>query len=390
MNNMRSIFGIFIMVLSLLTACQQKPGEIVVGAARFDILDKKLAGKNIGLIVNQASVVGSDHLIDVFGKRGYNIQTLFALEHGIGGQADAGEKISDGVDRKTGIKIVSLYGKRKIPIRRDLAGVDILVFDLQDVGVRFYTYLSSLHHIMQACADYSVPLLVLDRPNPNIEFVDGPVLKPRFRSFVGMHEIPLLHGMTLGELALMINGEAWLDGNKKCDLQIIRIKNYTRQKKYILPVRPSPNLPNQQAIRLYPSLALFEATNISVGRGTDFAFQVLGGNNPGFGDFSFTPRPKPGAKHPKHESIKLYGRDLRKASISGLDIDLFLAWSKRAGELGEEFITRPDWLDKLTGSDDFRQQVEAGLSAGEIRKSWQKDLQKFKQRRKAYLLYPDQ
>ena len=362
---------------------------IIIGAAQTQILKKELLDKNIGLIVNQASVVEDVHLIDILQANGYKIKTLFAVEHGVRGNADAGEELNDGVDAQSGIKIISLYGAQKSPSKTDLQGLDVLVFDLQDVGVRFYTYLSSLHYIMQACADYDVPLMVLDRPNPNIEFVDGPILKAEYKSFVGMHEIPLLHGMTLGELANMINGENWLDGGSKCKLKVIPIKNYTRRTLYNLPVRPSPNLPNQQAIRLYPSLALFEATNISVGRGTDFPFQVLGGTYNRLGDFIFIPQSKTGAKYPKHEGKKLYGQDLRDSKITGFNIEIFLDWYKKTDKMGVPFLTNPNWLDQLVGTDEFRKQVEAGLSADDIRKTWQKDLQNFRRKRQQYLLYPD-
>jgi uncharacterized protein YbbC (DUF1343 family) len=231
---------------------------------------------------------------------------------------------------------------------------------------------------------------VLDRPNPNIAFVDGPVLDPAFQSFVCMHTIPVLHGMTLGELAHMINGEGWLGEGLMCDLTVIPVAYYTRHTRYVLPVKPSPNLPNQSAIRLYPSLALFEATAISVGRGTDFPFQVLGGAHKGYGSFTFTPHPMPGAAlHPKLQGQTLYGADLRNASLKGLQIDVFLDWHAKAKALNAPFLTRPNWLDKLMGTDRFRTQVEAGLSAAAIRKSWQKDLETFKARRAPYLLYPD-
>ncbi len=361
----------------------------VVGAEQAKQVEKILAGKTIGLIVNPTSRVGDKHLIEALRQRGYEIGRLFALEHGLRGVEDAGAKIGDGSDEKTGLAIVSLYGGKTKPSAQDLAGLDILVFDIQDVGVRFYTYLSSLGYIMQACAEHNVPLVVLDRPNPNIAFVDGPVLQPKFRSFVGRFEVPLLHGMTLGELALMINGEGWLEGGRKCDLTVIPIQNYTRHTHYSLPVKPSPNLPNDQAVRLYPSLALFEATNISVGRGTDFPFQVLGGLRAEYGDFSFTPTSRSGATNPKHKGRKLYGQDLRQSTIKGLDISLFMDWRHKAQALDADFLTRPNWLDKLMGTDAFRKQIEQGVSAKRIRRSWQADLRAFKRARKPYLLYKD-
>ena len=375
----------------LLTACAHLPAPTgpVPGAERTELVLQKLEGKRVGLVVNQSSRVGRHHLIDMLQDEGVNVVRLFAVEHGIRGNKSAGAPVKSGVDGPSGLKVISLYGQNRAPRVTDVAGLDVMVFDLQDVGVRFYTYLSSLHYVMQSCARFHVPLIVLDRPNPNIMYVDGPVLEPQFRSFVGMEEVPLLHGMTLGELALMINGEGWLGDGLKCDLTVIPVKNYTRHTPYVLPVRPSPNLPNAQSVRLYPSLALFEATSISVGRGTDFPFQVLGGPHRGFGDFIFTPRSIPGtALHPKHEGETLYGTDYRKAGSSGLDIGLFLDWRERARDLGVPFLTRPAWLDKLMGTDRFRKQIQAGLDAEAIRRSWQKGLSDFKRRRKPYLLYP--
>lgn len=382
--------GIFVLS-TLIVACSTTSKKHPIPAAeQVGIVRKALFGKRVGLIVNQSSRTADKHLIDALRSEQINVVKLFAVEHGVRGTADAGAVIKDGHDSKSGLPVISIYGKNKIPASGDVADLDVMVFDLQDVGVRFYTYLSSLHYIMESCAQNHVPLLVLDRPNPNSAYIDGPILDPNFQSFVGMHQIPLLHGMTLGELARMINGEGWLTDGKTCDLTIIPVQNYTHNTEYILPIKPSPNLPNQQAIKLYPSLALFEATNISVGRGTDFPFQVLGGTDPAFGNFTFTPSPKPGAAlHPKLNGQKLYGQDLRRADIRGLDIDIFLAWYHQAQDLGQPFLTRPGWLDKLTGTDIFRKQLEAGLSAKDIRASWQDDLDAFKKRRALYLIYPD-
>ena len=373
------------------------PSGPIVGADRSALIREHLTGKRIGLIVNQSSRAknsqgGDDHLIDSLQKRGHDIKTLFAVEHGIRGTQDAGAIIDDGYDARSGLPIISLYGKNKAPSKQAVADLDLLVFDLQDVGVRFFTYLSSLHYIMESCEQNNVPLVVLDRPNPNIAHVDGPVLDPDYQSFVGMHPIPVLHGMTLGELARMINGQGWLAGGGRCELSVIPVKHYTRATPYTLPIKPSPNLPDAKSITLYPSLALFEATNISVGRGTEFPFQVLGGADvgygAGYGDYSFTPRPVVGAAlNPKLDGQKLYGKDYRDSSMSGLNIDVFLDWHKRAGELGQDFLTRPDWLDTLMGGDGFRKQVQAGRSEPEIRASWQADLKRFRARRAPYLLY---
>lgn len=360
------------------------------GAEQVERWRTMIGTKRVGLIVNPSSRVGKQHLIDVMQANNIDVRTLFAVEHGIRGNKDAGAQINNGMDSITGLPVVSLYGEHKAPNDRDLKNLDVLVFDLQDVGVRFYTYLSSLHYVIKACAKTNTPLIVLDRPNPNGAYIDGPVLEPEFRSFVGMHEIPLLHGMTLGELALMINQEEFTPGEQNCELSVIPLKNYSHDMPYVLPVKPSPNLPNEQSVGLYPSLALFEATDISVGRGTPYPFQVLGGIDKGFGTFSFTPRSTPGAAlSPKHMNKTLYGEDLRHASIRGLQIEIFMAWAKKANALGVPFLTRPQWLDKLMGTDKFRLQLEAGYSAQAIRKSWQKDLEAFKRRRAHYLLYPD-
>ena len=362
----------------------------IPGAEQTTLVYQALESKRAGLIVNQSSRVGDVHLIDVLLGQDIDVAKLFAVEHGLRGTQDAGAVIDNGRDIPSGLPIISIYGKKKAPTGHDVQDLDILVFDLQDVGVRFYTYLSSLHYIMESCAQNNVPLLVLDRPNPNGAYIDGPILEPQFQSFVGMHPIPLLHGMTLGELAQMINGEGWLTGGLTCDLKVIPVKNYSHATQYDLPVKPSPNLPNQQAVTLYPSLALFEATNISVGRGTEFPFQVLGGVHFEYGDFTFTPAPTPGAAlNPKLKGQKLYGNDLRQARMSGLNIEEFLAWNSRAKNLDQPFLTRPDWLDKLMGTDTFRLQMEAGQNAETIRGGWEDGLKTFKKRRALYLLYPD-
>lgn len=376
-----------------LTSCHTSKPLIVKpipGSERNDLINQHLTGKRIGLIVNQSSLVGGQHVIDAFLQNGLNVTKLFAVEHGIRGTHDAGATIKNGRDQDTSLPIISIYGKNKAPSKSNLEDLDIMVFDLQDVGVRFFTYLSSLHFIMESCALYDTPLVVLDRPNPNISYIDGPILEPEFRSFVGMHPIPLMHGMTLGELAQMINGEAWLSGGVKCDLTVIPVQNYTRSTSYILPVKPSPNLPNQQAIKLYPSLALFEATNISVGRGTEFPFQVLGGMHREYGNFTFVPKPTLGsALNPKLNGQTLYGEDLRHAQITGFQIELFLKWYDGAQKLNANFLTRADWLDKLMGTSTFRKQIEANFSADDIRASWAEELKTFKKRRASYLLYKE-
>jgi len=369
---------------------QKKIHTIMPGAERITLVKEALLNKRVGLIVNQSSLVGDMHLIDALRQEGVNVEKLFAVEHGIRGTADAGATVENSRDSRTDLPIISIYGNKKAPSKQDVEGLDVLVFDLQDVGVRFYTYLSSLHYTMESCAQNNTPLLVLDRPNPNGAFIDGPILDPIFKSFVGMHPIPVLHGMTLGELAKMINGEGWLSNGATCDLTVIPLQNYTHSLEYHLPIKPSPNLPNQKSIQLYPSLALFEATNVSVGRGTEFPFQVLGGTRPEYGKFTFMPVPTPGAAlNPKLKGRLLYGSDFRQSNISGLTIEVFIDWYRQAQDLKEPFLTRPNWLDKLMGTDRFRHQLEAGLSAADIRASWQKDIDIFKKRRALYLLYSD-
>jgi len=347
-----------------------------------------LLERQVGLVVNQTSVVEEQHLLDMLLDKGISVKKIFAPEHGFRGEAGAGEMIRDGKDPKTGIAVLSLYGSTKKPTSEMLEGIDMMVFDIQDVGVRFYTYISTMHYVMEACAEHDIPLLILDRPNPNGYYVDGPVLNPAFSSFVGMHPIPVVHGLTVGELARMINGEGWLTPDKQCDLTVIECRNYTHSSRYRLPVSPSPNLPNNQAINLYPSLCLFEGTAMSVGRGTPFPFQVVGYPDPSFGQFSFIPESIPGKSlHPKHENKVCYGIDLsgeRELDRFEIDylIDFYTMW---------HFDTRffNDFFDNLAGSSELRKQIEAGLTEDEIRFSWKPELESYKALRRKYLLYPD-
>jgi uncharacterized protein YbbC (DUF1343 family) len=286
--------------------------KLVLGAQQLDLLLPKLTNKKVALVVNNTSTIGKTHLADTLLARSVSIVKIFAPEHGFRGTADAGEHVKDGVDVKTGLKLVSLYGSNRKPSAEQLADVDILIFDIQDVGVRFYTYISTLQYLMEACAEQNKKLIILDRPNPNGNFVDGPVLEPQFRSFLGMHTIPLVHGLTVGELAGMINGEGWLGEGKKCDVEVIKMQNWKHADEYSLPAKPSPNLPNDQAIRLYPSLGLFEGTVISVGRGTQMPFQIIGHPSLTSMPFQFTPVSIEGmSKNPPYENQVCYGLDLR-------------------------------------------------------------------------------
>jgi len=364
------------------------PNRIQVGAEQLEQYLPLLKGKRVGLVVNQTSRVFNQHLVDVLLSNKVNVKSIFAPEHGFRGNRDAGEKFDSSIDGKTGIPLVSLYGKNRKPSLTHMSGLDVIVFDIQDVGVRFYTYISTMHYMMEAAADAGVDFLILDRPNPNGAFVDGPMLEDEFRSFVGMHAIPLLHGMTVAELAQMILGEAWLTTPNKLDLTVIKVKNYQRDMRYLLPIKPSPNLPNEKSIALYPSLAFFEATPISIGRGTEFPFQVIGHDNIHLGEFSFTPVSTPGsASKPKLMNKKVQGQDLRHVVSQGLDIGYLISWYKAFAVNDSSFFSSPSFMDKLSGTDKLRKSIIAGQSAEQIKQSWQSDLRRFKNQRKPYLLY---
>jgi len=345
-----------------------------------------LKNKKIGIVTNQTGILSNKtHIVDFLLEQKINLQKIFAPEHGFRGTADAGEHVIDGKDTKTGLPIISLYGDNKKPKPEQLAGLDVLIFDLQDVGARFYTYISSLHYIMEACAENNVELIVLDRPNPNGGIVDGPILEKEFTSFVGMHPIPLLHGMTIGEYAKMINGEKWLKNEVKCKLIVIPCLNYKHDMFYSLPIKPSPNLPNDQAINLYASLCLFEGTNVSVGRGTEKQFQIYGSPYLPGSDFSFTPIPNFGAKEPMHKNQLCYGEDLTKEpKVNKLELKWII---KAYNETTDKTKFFNPFYTKLAGTKKLQQQIEAGISESEIRKSWEKGLNDFKEMRKKYLIY---
>lgn len=350
----------------------------------------ELKGKKIGVVAHQASLIYNSgvqqHLVDVLLEKKIDIKGVFAPEHGFRGTADAGEKIDDIKDPKTQLKIYSLYGKNRKPSSEQLEGIELMVFDLQDVGVRFFTYLSTLHYVMEACAEQDIPLLILDRPNPNSDYVDGPVLDLENSSFVGMHPVPIVYGMTIGEYAKMINGEGWLANGVSCNLQIITIQNYTHLTSYELPVRPSPNLPNAQAVALYPSLCLLEPTVISVGRGTNYQFQIYGHPLLPKNQFSFTPKPNFGSKNPKQNGIRCFGTDLtqiprpKKLEISWL-LDAYTNFPEKNTFFKQGF-------ERISGVSILRKQIEQGISEIEIRKSWKNNLLDFKKIRAKYLIYP--
>ncbi|MEZ4787051.1 MAG: DUF1343 domain-containing protein [Flavobacterium haoranii] len=351
-----------------------------------------LKNKKVGVVTNQTGILSDGtHLVDFLLEQKIKVAKIFAPEHGFRGTADAGELIKDGKDTKTGLPIISLYGNNKKPKLEQLAGIDIMIFDIQDVGARFYTYISTLHYVMEACAEQKIPLLVFDRPNPNIDLVDGPVLEEEYKSFVGMHKIPVLHGMTIGEYAKMINGEKWLDPSTgsgrgiQCNLTVIPCKNYTRNMSYNLPVKPSPNLPNDQAINLYASLCFFEGTNVSVGRGTNKQFQIYGSTFLPIQKFSFIPKPNEGAKDPLYNNKECYGEDLSGIKkINRLELKWLMKAYKETTDKSKFFNS---FFTKLAGTKKLQQQIERGISENEIRVSWQEGLEQFKEMRKKYLIY---
>lgn len=383
----------------LLTACSEnvttsevanttKSQALSVAAAQYDAYLPALEGKNVGLVVNQTSQVDGTHIVDLLLDKSVNVTKIFAPEHGFRGDHDAGAHVKSTVDKKTGIDVVSIYGSNKKPNSDVLRELDVIIFDIQDVGVRFYTYISSMHYMMEAAAEQGVEFIVLDRPNPNIAYVDGPILEPQFKSFVGMHPIPIVHGMTVGELANMIKGEGWINQAAVLELNVIPVSGYTRATSYSLPIKPSPNLPNDTAISLYPSLCFFEATPISIGRGTDFAFQVIGYSPVALGEFSFTPRAIKGAAlNPKFKNQAVQGLDLRQATTKGLDLSYLISAYKQLNNNDITFFERADFMDKLAGTDKLRLAIEAGQSAQQIKQTWQAALMQFKQQRAPYLLY---
>lgn len=350
-----------------------------------------LNGKKVGLVVNQSAIFSNNvHLVDSLITLGVEVKAIFGPEHGFRGDADAGAKIVDDKDPRTGLPVYSLYGADRKPKAEHLKDIDIVLFDIQDVGVRYFTYPSTLHLVMEACAENGKSLILLDRPNPNGDYVDGPVLDPKFSSFVGMNPVPVVHGLTMGELANMINGEKWLKDGRQVDLTVIPCQNYTHQTKYELPIKPSPNLPNLQSIRLYPSICLFEPTNISVGRGTDTQFQVIGGTQSDYGPYQFTPVDKPGAQNPPNEGKLCYGYDLRDVDTDkeGFTLKYVIEFYNKAKDKSK-FFTSASFFDKLAGTDLIRKMIVAGKSEKEIRDAYTPGLEAFKIKRKSYLLYPD-
>ncbi|WP_270230404.1 DUF1343 domain-containing protein [Phocaeicola coprocola] len=386
---------IYITLFICWLAVLQATAQVKNGADRLEELFPLLENKRISLVVNQTSLVQNVHLLDTLYNKGVHITQVFAPEHGFRGDADAGEFIKNGKDYRTQVPIISLYGKNKKPQPAQLQQTDIVIFDIQDVGARFYTYISTMFYVMQACAENNKELIILDRPNP-CDYIDGPVLDMKYKSFVGMLPIPVLHGCTIGELAQMINGEGWLGNNLQCPLKVITIEDWKHGQPYSLPVKPSPNLPNDQAIALYPSLCPFEGTSVSVGRGTDFPFQIIGSPTTKNLKFRFMPHSMKGSdKHPLHQDTYCYGLNLssEKNIPKGFSLQYVIQFYNYFQNLTKhaekEFFTRPHWFDLLTGTNQVRLDILKNKTEEQIRSAWQKKLNQYKEIRKKYLLYED-
>ena len=362
------------------------PKSILTGADQLALYLPLLKDKRVAMVVNQSALVDSMHLVDLLLEKQVHVVKIFAPEHGFRGNVDRGKHIDNTMDKATGLPIVSMFGKNKRPSLAQLADVDVVIFDIQDVGVRFFTYISSMHEVMNACAESQTPLLVLDRPNPLGDYVDGPIRQKGYQSFVGMHPIPVVHGLTVGELARMINGEKWLDDGRNCELTVITMKNYTHDTPYSLPIKPSPNLPNDLSIRLYPSLCFFEATRVSIGRGTQFPFQVVGFPNYSDTMFSFIPQDIAGMQiNPLHENKTCYGIDLRNEELSHrFTLKYIIEFYE---QYGDGFFSRSEWFNLLAGNKQLLEQIKSGMSEAAIRETWQAELTDYKQMRMNYLLY---
>ena len=377
------------------TATDAPVGEVVLGAARTDEYVPLLEGKRVALLSNQTGMVGDKHTLDLMLERGVNVVTIFSPEHGFRGTADAGEHVSSSIDEKTGIPIASLYdGKTPMPSKEVMDGIDIIVTDIQDVGLRFYTYYVTMINLMDAAVTYGKQFMVMDRPNPNGMYVDGPILDMSLKSGVGRLPIPTVHGMTLGELAQMANGEGWLKDGKKCDLTVIPCQNYTHQTRYELPIAPSPNLPNMLAIYLYPSMCYFEGTTVSLGRGTDWPFQVYGHPDMTGYDFEFTPKSRFGAKTPPQMDQLCHGVDLHNLNAEdviakGINLEYVIDAYRNLTKNGKQFYLKSNFFDLLMGTTKVRDMIAQGKSADEIKATWQADVELFKAQRKPYLLYEE-
>ncbi|MBN2813266.1 MAG: DUF1343 domain-containing protein [Bacteroidales bacterium] len=391
-NKISQLFLVFLAVVFV--SCQAQPvAQIITGAERTTEYISYLEGKKVGVMANQTSRVGSVSLVDTLVSLGLDVRKIYCPEHGFRGDASDGEVIESGKDARTGLPIISLYSTKRKPTPEDLEGIDILVFDIQDVGMRFYTYISTLHYVMEACAENNIEVMVLDRPNPHGFYTDGPILDTAYRSFVGMHPVPVVHGMTIAEYAKMINGERWLANGMQCKLKTIACTNYTHDSLYQLPVRPSPNLPNMTAIYLYPSLCFFEGTVVSLGRGTDFPFQVYGHPLLTAMNFSFIPLSRQESINPPLINQLCYGVDLRNYNTDSLILSrkINLGWVISAYALfpDKDNFFRP-YFDTLAGSDKLRRQITGGMSEAGIRETWEEGLAVYRLVRRKYLLYPEE
>jgi len=400
---MKSFLICLLLSYNFLSFAQQKPNNlnpktitadsIKVGAQRTELYLNILKGKNVAVVANYTSMIGKTRLVDSLINSGIAVKKIFSPEHGFRGKADAGELVNNSIDSKTGLPIISLYGNHLKPKSSELNGIDIVIYDIQDVGVRFYTYISTMTYVMEACAENNIEFLILDRPNPNGYYIDGPVLENEFSSYVGLHPVPIVYGMTAAEYASMVNEEGWLEKGVKCKLDYILVDKYKHADYYQLPVKPSPNLPNMESVYLYPSLGLFEGTIISVGRGTDMAFQVIGHPDLKDADFSFVPESKEGMSlNPPYKGIKCNGYNLKNYANSYIKNlrKLYLYWLLESyAELKDKGNYFNDFFDKLAGTTELKKQIETNLTEEQIRDSWSAKLTKFKIIRKKYILYPD-
>ncbi len=384
---MNRIAGLsIILCFGFLASLGQRTQDLVLGAEDLTTLLPKLEGKRVALLVNNTSRIGKTHVVDTLKSRGVNLIKIFSPEHGFRGNTPDGERVKDGIDPRSNLPIVSLYGSAKKPTRKQLEDVDIVVFDIQDVGVRFFTYVSTLYYMMEACSENNKTVIVLDRPNPNGSYVDGPILEAEFESFVGLIAIPIVHGMTVGELANMMNGESWFKDGVQCKLEVVPMKNYKHTTAYTLPIKPSPNLPTQNSILWYPSLCLFEGTVISVGRGTQTPFEIIGNPDLKGYDFNFTPQPIDSMSiHPPHENRVCYGLDLRKVEPAAeISLKYLLEFYEKYPKK-DQFFT--PYFNTLAGNSTLQEQIISGMSEEEIKLTWQRELNAFKARRSKYLLY---
>ncbi len=381
---------LFILLFTSHFVFSYQNSEIKVGSEKMNEYLNKISNKSVGLLVNHSSSVSSTHLIDTLISKNINIKKIFSPEHGFTGNIERGKKVNGDtliIDNKI-IPIISMYGKSRIPTKESMKGLDIVIFDIQDVGTRFYTYISAMHNMMNICAELGISLIVLDRPNPNSGYIDGPVLDMEYQSYIGMHEIPIVHALTVGELAMMIKGEKWIKNSEKLKLSVIKIDNWDHNKEYKLPIRPSPNLPNQQSILLYPSLCLFEQTIVSIGRGTPYPFQVIGHPNYDNKSFSFTPKSVTEESKPKLENEKCFGIDLKKIKVKKeLNIKYLIDFYNRLKSTNSDFFGK--YFYRIAGNKILENQIKDGISEREIRLSWKADIDKYKKIRKKYLLYKD-